>query len=86
VRREVVFILPYKHSTLPSFSVCLQWYLLVTAQTWTSTHPLINSLVTEVVQTSCPCAFFLTEHHATKAHWGSEGIAPHMLDLGTRGT
>jgi hypothetical protein len=26
----------------------------------------------------------LTEHHAMKADWGSEGIAPHILDLGTR--
>jgi hypothetical protein len=27
---------------------------------------------------------FLTEHHATKAYWGSGGIAPLILDLGTR--
>jgi hypothetical protein len=27
---------------------------------------------------------FLTEHHAMKAYWGSGGIAPHILDLGTR--
>jgi hypothetical protein len=27
---------------------------------------------------------FLTEHHAIKAYWGSGGIAPHILDLGTR--
>jgi len=26
----------------------------------------------------------LTEHHAMKAYWASEGIAPHILDLGTR--
>jgi hypothetical protein len=30
----------------------------------------------------CPCA--LTEHHAMRAYWGSGGIAPRILDLGTR--
>jgi hypothetical protein len=28
--------------------------------------------------------FFLTEHHAIKAYWGSGGISPRILDLGTR--
>jgi hypothetical protein len=28
--------------------------------------------------------FFLTEHHATKAYWTSGGIAPRVLDMGTR--
>jgi hypothetical protein len=27
---------------------------------------------------------FLTEHHAMKAYWGSGGIAPRILNLGTR--
>jgi hypothetical protein len=27
---------------------------------------------------------FLNEHHAMKAYWGSEGIAPLILYLGTR--
>jgi hypothetical protein len=27
---------------------------------------------------------FLTQHHAMKAYWGSGGIAPFILDLGTR--
>jgi len=26
----------------------------------------------------------LTKHHAVKAYWGSGGIAPRILDLGTR--
>jgi hypothetical protein len=26
----------------------------------------------------------LTEHHAMKPYWGSGGIAPRILDLGTR--
>jgi hypothetical protein len=26
----------------------------------------------------------LTKHHAMKAYWGSVGIAPRILDLGTR--
>jgi hypothetical protein len=29
-----------------------------------------------------PC-FYLTEHHGMKAYWGSEGIAPRILNLGT---
>jgi hypothetical protein len=28
-----------------------------------------------------PC---LTKHHAMKTYWGSGGIAPRILDLGTR--
>jgi hypothetical protein len=28
--------------------------------------------------------FFVTEHNAIKAYWGSGGIAPRILDLGTR--
>jgi hypothetical protein len=27
---------------------------------------------------------FLTEHHTIKAYWGSGGIAPRILDFGTR--
>jgi hypothetical protein len=27
---------------------------------------------------------FLTEHRAMKAYWGSGGVAPRILDLGTR--
>jgi hypothetical protein len=30
----------------------------------------------EWVKQSCPCAFFLTEHYASKAYWGSGDIAP----------
>jgi hypothetical protein len=26
----------------------------------------------------------LTEHHTMKVYWRSGGIAPHILDLGTR--
>jgi hypothetical protein len=26
-----------------------------------------------------PVLFFLTEHHAMKAYWGSEGVAPLVL-------
>jgi hypothetical protein len=34
------------------------------------------------VKVSCP--FYLTGHHAKKAYWGSEGIAPRNLDFGVR--
>jgi hypothetical protein len=29
-------------------------------------------------------SLFLTKHHAMKAYWGRRGIAPRILDLGTR--
>jgi hypothetical protein len=32
---------------------------------------------------SCTCTF-LTKHHAMEEYWGKGGIAPHILDLGTR--
>jgi hypothetical protein len=45
-------------------------------------HPQsVFPLVWEV-RWSCPCA--LTEHHAMKAYWESEGTAPRILDLATR--
>jgi hypothetical protein len=28
--------------------------------------------------------WFLTEHHAMKAYWGSGGIAPRIIDIGAR--
>jgi hypothetical protein len=28
--------------------------------------------------------FFITEHHAMEAYWGSGGISPCILDLDTR--
>jgi hypothetical protein len=31
-----------------------------------------------------PVLFFLTEHHAMKAYWGSGSITPRILDLDTR--
>jgi hypothetical protein len=30
------------------------------------------------------CSCGLTEHHAMKTYWGTGGIAPRILDLGTR--
>jgi hypothetical protein len=36
------------------------------------------------VKVKLSLCFFFTEHHAMKAYWGSEGIAPLFFDLGTR--
>jgi hypothetical protein len=36
------------------------------------------------VKVKLSLCFFLTKHHAMKAYWGSGGIAPRILDLGTR--
>jgi hypothetical protein len=35
------------------------------------------------VKVNLSLCFFLTEHYAMKAYWGSGSIAPHILDLGT---
>jgi hypothetical protein len=57
------------------------------AHNWTlhlingTTHPDIL-LLQEGWRWSCPCA--LTTHHAMQAYWGSGGIAPCILNLGTR--
>jgi len=53
------------------------FFLLVTLQTL---QPLPS--IRQDKRQSCPCA--LTEHHSMKAYWGSGGIHPHILDLGTR--
>jgi hypothetical protein len=43
-------------------------------------HPLSSSKVKVKVKLS----LCLTKHHAMKTYWGSGGIAPRILDLGTR--
>jgi hypothetical protein len=35
------------------------------------------------VKVKLSLCFFLTEHHAMKAYWGSGGMTPRILDLGT---
>jgi hypothetical protein len=40
-------------------------------------------IVTEIPYKVVPVLFF-TEHHAMKAYWGSRGIPPRILDIGTR--
>jgi hypothetical protein len=34
-----------------------------------------------MVKIKLSLSFSLTEYHAMKVHWGSEGIAPHILTL-----
>jgi hypothetical protein len=46
--------------------------------------PLIFGKVKVKVKVQLSLCFFLIEHHTLKAYWGSRGIAPHILDLGTR--
>jgi hypothetical protein len=41
-----------------------------------SHYSYLESFVVEII-VLCPCA--LTGHHAMKAYWGSEGIAPLIL-------
>jgi hypothetical protein len=37
-----------------------------------------------MVKVKLSLCFYITEHHAMKAYWGSGGIAPRILDLGIR--
>jgi hypothetical protein len=37
-----------------------------------------------LVEDKCVPVLFLIEHHAMEAYWGSESIAPRIIDLGTR--
>jgi hypothetical protein len=39
---------------------------------------------TGVVQLENKLSLCLTKHHARKTYWGIGGIAPRILDLGTR--
>jgi hypothetical protein len=48
--------------------------------TYTAVIPIIQSKGKVKVKLS----LCLTKHHAMKAYWGSGGIAPFILDLGTR--
>jgi hypothetical protein len=38
----------------------------------------------EIVKCKVVPVVFLIEHHAMKAYWGSGGMAPRILDFGTR--
>jgi hypothetical protein len=40
--------------------------------------------ITAVVKVKVKLSLYLTEHHAMKTYWGCGGIAPRILDLGTR--
>jgi hypothetical protein len=70
------------------------FFLLVSNCTGSKEHLTLTYIYNSIVYSyifnnisvsSCPFSFFfLTEHHAVRAYWGSVGIAPRILDLGTR--
>jgi hypothetical protein len=43
-----------------------------------------NLTVIRQVKLKVKLSLFLTEHHDMKTYWGSGGIGPRILDLGTR--
>jgi hypothetical protein len=47
-------------------------------------NPLNASCYNVKVKVELSLCFVLIEHHVTKTYWVSGGIAPHILDLGTR--
>jgi hypothetical protein len=52
--------------------------------TYIHTWPSIGSSEGKLKGKIIPVLFFLTEHHATKTCWETGGIAPCILDFGTR--
>jgi hypothetical protein len=64
-------------------------FIICTALLWKTSavnmrFVTLEMSVTKVKKVKLSLWFLLTEHHATKAYWGSGGIAPCILDLGTR--
>jgi hypothetical protein len=46
---------------------------------------IITTIITTTTKTTkVKLSLCLTKHHAMKTYWGSGGIAPRILDLGTR--
>jgi hypothetical protein len=45
---------------------------------------LVSNLIKVQVKVELSPCFLLTEHHTMKVYWGSGGIAPCILDLGSR--
>jgi hypothetical protein len=46
--------------------------------------PLNMPHIEKDVKVKVKLSLCLTKHHVMKAYWGSGGIAPRILDLGTR--
>jgi hypothetical protein len=44
----------------------------------------VNRLAQYKVKVKIKLSLYSTKHHAMKTYWGSGGIAPRILDLGTR--
>jgi hypothetical protein len=55
------------------------WYLNTGTDSFTLPHTRVCIYIYVHIKSLC-----LTKHHAMKAYWGSGGIAPRILDLGTR--
>jgi hypothetical protein len=53
---------------------------------WTFDRLYLTSiaLVKDTGKVKVKLSLCLTKHHAMKTYWGSGGIAPRILDLGTR--
>jgi hypothetical protein len=49
-----------------------------------SSSPQSVAIPTEIHRLPWTLKHFLIKHHAIKTYWGSGGIAPHILKLGTR--
>jgi hypothetical protein len=47
-------------------------------------RPLGRQMMTRAVKVKVQLSLYLTKHHAMKTYWRSGGIAPRILDLGTR--
>jgi hypothetical protein len=62
---------------LPQYAFTAWYSVKAEGQLYTITY--FRARGTKVKLSLC-----LTKHHAMKTYWGSGGIAPHILDLGTR--
>jgi hypothetical protein len=51
---------------------------------WSGNCKWYRSLPLGAVKVKVKLSLYLIEHHAMKTYRGSGGIAPHILDLGTR--
>jgi hypothetical protein len=66
-----------------SVYIFMKWYVKLSLSPLMS-NVLNSSIPDEVKGKEVKLSLCLTKHHTMKMYWGSGGIAPRILDLGTR--
>jgi hypothetical protein len=76
------FMKPYPEPTIQNYTRVYPKASGLTA--WSEDCKWYSSLPLGTVKVKVKLSLCLTKHHTMKTYWGNRGIAPSILDLGTR--